>query len=311
MGEAGYDAKGRPCGWRQVDRREGVLFTETSRRLDGAVEVKLAAGVTARTDLDEAGRPVQTSYTGANESLGSESYFYDGNGRLAGIEESAELWQTITGSERGETGGRLSVQYNEEGLSAIVDAQRSTIWERPTVPWETRLSSGAAAMADECRELLAEAVAEIDLGGAPETYGTSLVYVDQGSLHAIVAVGLEADRRAAGDGEDGALATLYIEGNLPWIDEELASEELEAVLLREASMCQPDDPYRVVLGAVARRLSDDALSGLRKTDDFVAWVAEHDEGLAEKISSIRLHNAPEAVARWERGWGRSVMPYLE
>ncbi len=86
---------------------------------------------------------------------------------------------------------------------------------------------------------------------------------------------------------------------------------MEIVRCGRRACAQPDDPYRVVLGAVARRLSNDALPGLRKTDDFVAWVAEHDEGLTEKVSSIRLHNAPEAVARWERGWGRSVMPYLE
>jgi hypothetical protein len=36
-----------------------------------------------------------------------------------------------------------------------------------------------------------------------------------------------------------------------------------------------------------------------RTDDFVAFIAEHDEGFAPKVASIHEVNAADQVARWE------------
>jgi hypothetical protein len=194
----------------------------------------------------------------------------------------------------------------------IVDSDGQLVWERPTVPWEQRLAQAARAIGDLCRDAIGLAVQDAGLPSTTASYGVSLIYVDQGSLHAMVAVGLEEEHRAAGTGEEGAMAALYIEGDaLEWIDEEIPPADLDVPLLREACMAQTDDPYRVVLGAVARDLADADLPGLRKTEDFVAWVAEHDEGFDEKFESIRLHNPPDAVARWESGWGADVLPFGE
>jgi hypothetical protein len=41
---------------------------------------------------------------------------------------------------------------------------------------------------------------------------------------------------------------------------------------------------------------------LRPTPDFVVFIAEHDEGFAPKVESIREHNPPEQVMRWEESW---------
>ena len=301
--EAGYDADGRAVAWRMDDEQETVEHRE------GEVVVRLADGGTARTTLDGDGRPVRTTYEGT--SYADEVYGYDEQGRLTTIDESDGLWSATVGSERLDTGGRLTVERDGERVVRIAEEGGGAVYERPTVPWAQRLAEAAGALAAQARELIGETVEEAGLEPGTETYGVSLVYVDQGSLQATIAVGLEADRRAAGGGEHGAMETLYIEGELPWIEADLPPEGEDRPLLRDACIGQPEDPYRTVLGAVAWALADGELPGLRKTQDFVAWVAEHDEGFDEKFESIRRHNPPDAVARWERGWGALVLPYGE
>ena len=36
------------------------------------------------------------------------------------------------------------------------------------------------------------------------------------------------------------------------------------------------------------------------------FIAEHDEGFAPKVASIRAHNPAERVARWEAQWPPEV-----
>jgi hypothetical protein len=83
----------------------------------------------------------------------------------------------------------------------------------------------------------------------------------------------------------------------------LVGEDLDERLLRAACIQQPGDPYRAVLGAVASKLARaDWMPMLRPTPDFVVYIAEHDEGYAPKVESIRGHNPPDRVARWEASW---------
>lgn len=286
---------------------------EAVERLETEAVVRLDGGGVARTTIDAHGRAVQTTYeTDGRADVDGEVYHYDDGGRLIAIDESPQLWYVASSSERLDTGGRLTVAYDDSGeVGAIVDEHGATVWERPTLPWPDRLSAAAEEIAAQCRQLIADAVQEAELAPAVDSYGVALTYVDQGSLHITLAVGLEEDRRAAPEDEDGAMQVFYVEGDLAFLEDDVPSEELDLPLLRDACVAQPDDPYRTVLGEVARRLSLSAIPALRKTDDFVCWIAEHDEGFALKVDSIRLHNAPDAVLRWEQGWGRQVLPWAD
>lgn len=307
--EAGFDADDRPVARRVMDRHLGIEATETVERdEDGSIVVRLAEGASTRTEVDATGRAVRTIFIDDQGDESEERYHYDDAGRLTAIDESAEL--VLAGLvDRMDVGGRLTVEHDEDGLARVLTPASEIVWERPSEPWIERLASAASELAERYRALIGPALEDAGLPAGTPSYGLALMYVDQGSLSSQLMIGLEADRQEAGGGEDGAIATLYIEGELPWIEDGAFTPDLDAELLRRASSEQPDDPYRVVLAAIVRQLVDGDLPGLTKSPDFVGWVAEHDEGLAEKVSSIRLHNSPEAVARWEQGWGADVLPF--
>lgn len=42
------------------------------------------------------------------------------------------------------------------------------------------------------------------------------------------------------------------------------------------------------------------------TEDFVVFVAEHDEGIAPKYESLRAINPPDRVAAWAARWPAAV-----
>ncbi|WP_354697357.1 hypothetical protein DSM112329_02980 [Paraconexibacter sp. AEG42_29] len=89
--------------------------------------------------------------------------------------------------------------------------------------------------------------------------------------------------------------------------EDVLDEDLDRLLLREASVLQPADPYWTVLGAVARELAQADWRGVAvPTEDFVVYVAEHDEGVAAKAASVRAHNPPGRVAAWDASWPAGV-----
>ncbi len=309
--EAGFDADGRAIAYRERSKHDGAdenPIQTVERQADGTVVAQLEDGMVARTSFDDAGRAATTVYTYEDGEESEERYHYDDAGLLVAIDESEALGDSQLATERWDTGGRLTVEHDGDGLSRIAHEGGETVWERPTQTWEARLADAADALTPKYLAALAEAVAEADLPVETETYAVSLVYVDQGTLDAMLNAGLESERRGAGGGEEGAIATLYID-NDPLVLIEAELEDDGRQLLRDACLSQPGDPYRVVLGEVARRLSDAELPGLTKTADFVAFVAEHDEGLAEKVSSIRAHNSADAVARWEAGWGGEVLPF--
>jgi YD repeat-containing protein len=305
-GEAGYDTDGRAIAFRSHGE-EGLEHIEF---VDGAVVVHLLEGGTATTEFDDAGRPVRTRYVDVEGDDGEERYEYDADGRLVVIQEFESLLATVPGNERWYGDGRrLTVEHDDRGPVRIVDADGAVGWARPARPLEEELAAFADVLAAEYREVLPRALEEDGVEPGAAVYGLTLVYFGQGDLLPVLTFGLEADRAGLDADEAGAITTLYTE-ELMFTPERLSvPREAERAMLRTAAIAQPDDPLRVVLGEVARRLSDGELPGLTKTDDFVAWVAEHDEGLAEKIVSIRLHNSPEAVARWEAGWGGKVLPF--
>ncbi len=106
------------------------------------------------------------------------------------------------------------------------------------------------------------------------------------------------------DGEELAINLLYLNGNhegLNYVEGDDLANDWD--LLREACIGQAGDPYRAVLGAVAASLADADLGPeLQRTDDFVVYIAEHDEGFTEKPASIRARHPPQAVRRWEATW---------
>jgi hypothetical protein len=62
-----------------------------------------------------------------------------------------------------------------------------------------------------------------------------------------------------------------------------------------------DDPVRTVLNAAAAVLARHHWSDLfSASEDFVAFIAEHDQGIAEKVESLRTANPPEQAEPWVR-----------
>jgi hypothetical protein len=302
--EAGFDESGRPVEVRYTPTEDGgEPYSETVSYIDGAVEVTTSGGTTVRTELDAEGRPERTSYTGAME--GQERYQYDAEGRIAWIEESPVLRETVGDAERDWTGGRLIVEHDDRGPVRI-KGHYGAVWERVDEPWESTLEHGAEAI----RRGVVGAVEWVcrETGVPPETevFALALTYVDQGSLHPVLSFGLESDRRGwleSGAGDDVLeLRLWYLAGSgegLNFIDHAVIDDEMDARLLREAAIKQPGDPYRVVLGAAAALLARHDWSGLlTPTEDFVVFIAEHDEGIPPKLASVRAVNPPDRLEAW-------------
>jgi hypothetical protein len=193
-----------------------------------------------------------------------------------------EMWEP--------TGGRLTVVHDDRGPARITDSVGATRWERRDEPWPQLLDRGAAAIRDG---VVRVAEAHCRAHGVPpttEVFALMLMYVAQGSLQVWPHFGLEADRRRwldeALDPEELAMNLWYLSANGEGPihpEEDVIDGALDRLLLREAALEKPGDPYRVVLGAAAARLArHDWRSTFITTDDFVVDIAEHDEGYAPK-----------------------------
>jgi hypothetical protein len=294
-----------------VSRRGDVDGIEVARRAaDGTIAVELEDGDVVRTSCDRSGRAVRTIYQGIDGDCAEETYAYDDAGRLVAIEEYPELAFTAPNAvERSNMGGHVEVVHDAAGVVKLVADDGEIVWVRPSRPREEEIADVVDTVAASCSAAIAEAVAGAATVSNPETYGMAVTYSPQGSLSLTLAIGLEADRSDAGGGEEGAISTLYIEGDLSFIEVPI-DDRLAATMLREIALVQPEDPYRASAEALARRLAQSDLPGITKTADFVAWAADTDEGLAEKSTSISQCNNPEQVDRWKAGWGREVLPYL-
>jgi YD repeat-containing protein len=254
------------------------------------------------TELDEAGRPLVTRYADGGE----ERYRYDDAGRLSEIDEYPDLWLTVGELVyRNDFGGRLQVEHDEAGAVRITGA-RGTVWQRCDEPWPELLRRGAASLAERCHAALADAEA-----GDQEVYCLMLTYVSDGGLGVTVNVGTDEDRRFCLAGDE---SPRMIAANL-WYPEsdELSFLEVEPdpvldpLLLREAALNDPREPQRTVLTEVAKLLARRSWDPiLRLTDDFVVYIAEHDEGMAEKHASVREVNPADRIARWDAAWPPSL-----
>jgi hypothetical protein len=306
--QAGFDAAGRSTGLRRLGP-DGEVELETVERRSSEIVVHLPGVTTATTTLDEHGRAVRTVYTGRES--GEEIYHYDTSGRLIAIDESESLWRTLSFYEMWDpTGGRLTVTHDERGPLRLTDCVGGVRWERCEEPWEQLLDRGAAGIHEGVVRVCEDYCRAEGVPPATEVFALLLTYVAQGSLHVTLTFGLEADRRAwlAADLDPDELAARlwYInranEG-LHYPEGDVIDEELDSLLLREAALNQPDDPYRVVLNAAAAKLArHDWSSVLTTTDDFVVYIAEHDEGIRPKYDSLRAVNPPERLELWDARW---------
>jgi YD repeat-containing protein len=248
--------------------------------------------------LDDAGRLVGARYSDGEE----ESYEYDADGRLVAIKEADSLaWAVSENAQRVDTGGRLSIEHDEEGPLRIVDEWERTVWERPGEPFETLFERGIVSFERRCVEALARVAVDPDT----QIQCMRLIYVDDGDLHTIITVLTEDDRERllqTGGAFDIACGLWYPESE-PVGFLEVEDHEDDQRLLRETALNDPRDAKRVVLNAVAKRLAHRDWSGVfTPTEDFLVFIAEHDEGFAPKYESVLEVNPPERLAAWDARW---------
>ena len=252
------------------------------------------------TAFDDDGRPAVTRYADG----GVERYVYDDAGRLIEIDEYPRLWYTIDDDVavyRRDHGGRLRVDHDAAGPVRIT-GPHGTVWKRCDEQWPELLHRGAVSLAERCSAAIAAADAR-----RPEVYCLMLTYVDDGGLDVLVSAGTEEDRRfyLARDEspEELAVSLLYPESHgLSFIEVE-PDPALDPLLLREAALNDPQEPHRTVLTEAAKLLARrDWTALLQVSDDFIVYIAEHDEGVALKQASVREVNPAERVAQWDAAW---------
>jgi hypothetical protein len=208
---------------------------------------------------------------------------------LVEIDEAPGLLETTISGGRWETGGRLRVEYDERGSCAI-RGERELVWERRDEPWPELLARGAAEIADGFAGAIERVVEEPGLG----VVRLALTYVEQSGLYSIVSLGLDRVRT-----DEGHFWYPIEGGGIDEIDG-VVSDELDRLLLREAALNDPGQPQRTVLNAVASALARRDWAGvIAPTEDFVAFIAEHDEDIGPKRESLRAVNSPERAAIWE------------
>jgi hypothetical protein len=311
--EAGFDVAGRPVILRRKElgasRHQADDEVEAVDYRDGEIVVTLPGGAVVTTTIDEHNRPVRTVYSGT--TAGEEIYHYDDSGRLCAIDEAECLWRTVSFYEMWNgTGGRLAVEQDEDGPLRITNSVGGARWERCEEPWEELLQRGAQAIRDGVLRVIGDYCRAHTVAPTTEVFALMLTYVAQGSLHVTLSFGLEADRRrwlnAGLDSDQLALNLWYVNANhegLNYIEDGVIDYALEDLLLREAAIKQPHDPYRVVLNAAAAQLArHDWKPMLATTDDFIVYISEHDEGYAPKHQSAREVNPPSRLAIWDARW---------
>jgi YD repeat-containing protein len=253
---------------------------------------------TATAVLDDAGRVVGTRYSDGEE----ERYEYDADGRVIVIREAASLtWSVSELGQRIDTGGRLSVEHDQEGPLRIVSEHGQTVWDRPGEPFATLFERGVESLARRC----VEAFAHVDLDPHTQIQCMRLIYVDDGDLHTVITVLTESDREELlrTGGMFGIACGLWYPESEPVGFLEVEDDPIDDRLLRETALNDPRDAKRVVLNAVARRLARHVWAGIFvPTEDFVVFIAEHDEGFAPKYESVLEVNPPERLAAWDARW---------
>ena len=134
---------------------------------------------------DDADRLVGVRY----EDGGQEAYEYDELGQLVAIDEFGGLeFSTGYPAYRVDTGGRLRVEHDDEGLLRIVDKRERVVWERLTVPFEALFERGVELIADRC----VKAFADVEFEPGTEIQCLRLIY--RGAQHVRDAHGPDGGR---------------------------------------------------------------------------------------------------------------------
>jgi len=308
--DAGIDERGHPIAFRVSGPYPESGYVEYVVRARGVTTVRLGDGTTVRTEHDDAGRPVRTTYEGG--WTGEEAYVYDDAGRLVRIEEAKSLWCTAIDTVRNWTGGSLSVEHDGRGPLKITGAQ-GVEWERSDASWPEILCDGARAIHEGVLRVSEKHCRSADVSPDTEIFGLTLMYTGDSGLGPIVRFGLESDRRrwlSARPDPHELACSLWSFGDdgLGFIDHgNVIDWESGVRLLREASLKQPGDPRRVLLTAAARSLARHDWHGLlTPTKDFVVFIAEHDEGFRPKHDSVRAVNPSARLAVWDAHWPPGV-----
>jgi hypothetical protein len=157
--------------------------------------------------------------------------------------------------------------------------------------WDAVLDRGAAKLAASIVsdiERVVRSTDPIDI----EIVSLALVYVqDSESLVGEVSLNPSRDVDDFASGRGGWWPIDEIEYDV--------EPALEAQLLRDAALHSIEDPVRTVLNATAALLARHTWSALFPvSDDFVAFIAEHDEGIQEKVESLRACNPSERAEPW-------------
>jgi hypothetical protein len=157
--------------------------------------------------------------------------------------------------------------------------------------WGSVLDRGAAEIAASIVRDVERVVRSTDVIDV-EIVSLTLVYVqDSGSLSGEASLNPSRDADDFASGRGGWWPIDEIEYNVEPV--------LEERLLDGAALHAVDDPVRTVLNAAAAVLARHNWSALFPvSDDFVAFIAEHDEGSQEKVESLRACNPPERAAPW-------------
>ncbi len=170
-------------------------------------------------------------------------------------------------------------------------AGRSLCGERGREPWSEALARGAAEVADQIADKVGSVVDD------PELVVTrlALVYVEGTGLAITVSLGLQDVREY-----DMGFWYGWEDGDGPEPIDCAVPDELQRRLLRTAALNDPDPPQRTVLHSVAAALARRDWAGvLAPAEDFVVFIAEHDEDVPPKRESLHKSNPPGRAAIWD------------
>ena len=302
----GFDEHDRPV----VVRHEYAQgsWQETVSYAPGRIEVHYGDGHLTTT-FDERGRAERTVYVRESGGHDVETYEYDADGRLVGINEPEMLDATAQGG-RGigwGTGGPVSVEHDADGVTRIVEDQWGTVvWTRPDEPWPVLLERSVQSMFDEAVRAITAAVerSSSDTMTSP-ALALTLDFTQGSGLGCFGRLLLDAD-----DLPPMHVHQVLLPRRLPTLQLgdllEMEDLGLQAHLLQQASAQQPADPVRFVLSALGTRLAEHDWTGVFQTaSEFAVFLDEHDTGPEPMWRSLVAINPPERVARWRERWPQS------
>jgi hypothetical protein len=309
--QAGLDAQGRVICVRHLpptdDPNGATGWTETIAYEPRRTEVDVGGGRVVTT-FDDESRPLRSVYVGMPGSPNEETYIYDDEGLLVEIEEAPALGMTIEAG-RGSgwsTGGSLAVRHDGAGVSQVVHTSSGIeVWKRCDEDWSDVLDRGVQRLYEDAVRIVSTHCEQMAIPVDSDVSSLVLDYTGDGGLAFFVHLRLRPSRDVSVRDQDPHLDRTYEltdhdEPDVVIEDMVELSFESEMKLTREAAFHQPENPLWYLLTKVAARLArHDWGSDFRITEDFVAYIDQHDVGLEWKRASLRAANPPERVALWD------------